>query len=371
VLAEAAPSEVGMRADVIGQIDRAMRAGLEDSVFSAAAVAVGRRGGLVMLRGYGRMGRQGQGPPVDPRRTVFDLASLTKVIGTTSAIALLIDEGRISLDDPLEEYLRAFDGGDKEGVTIRNLLTHTSGMPSGLWLFGSAGSPGEALRQTVRQSLRRTPGEAMEYSDLGMILLAAAAEEAAGMPLDRYLAGHLFGPLGMESTFYLPPAVLRDSIVPTAEENEREFALHGVVHDANAFRLGGVAGHAGLFSTAADLAVFAQMMMNGGAYGTVRLLAPTIVQAFTRRQAGAEQRALGWDTPSRVSSAGGYFSARSYGHTGYTGTSLWIDPATDLFVVLLTNRTYTRATAGDVLRLRAAVHDAAARAAGVTRRRPN
>ena len=189
------------------------------------------------------------------------------------------------------------------------------------------------------------------------------------MPLDRYLAGHLFAPLGMESTFYLPPAALRDSIVPTAEENEREFALHGVVHDANAFRLGGVAGHAGLFSTAADVAVFAQMMMNGGAYGTVRLLAPGTVQAFTRRQPGAEQRALGWDTPSRVSSAGGYFSSRSYGHTGYTGTSLWIDPAADLFVVLLTNRTYTKATGGEILRLRAAVHDAAARAAGAARRR--
>ena len=349
-----------------------MRKGLEDSVFSGAAVAIGRRGRLVLLRGYGREGREGEGDAVDPRETIFDLASLTKVVGTATAVALLVQDGSMELDAPLERYVPRFDGKGKGEVLIRHLLAHTSGLPSGLWLFGSAGSPEEALRQVLRQDLLREPGERMEYSDLGMILLAEAAEAAAGMPLDRYLARRLFAPLGMASTMYLPPAVLRDRIVPTAEQTEREFALHGVVHDANSFRMGGIAGHAGLFSTAADLAVFAQMMLNGGDYGTARILSPGVVRAFTARQRGAEQRALGWDTPSPVSSAGDYFSARSFGHTGYTGTSLWIDPATELFVVLLTNRTYLKASGGEILRLRSAVHDAAARAVSdrTIRRRP-
>jgi serine-type D-Ala-D-Ala carboxypeptidase len=352
----------GLQAGLAGGIDAIMRAALEDSVFSAGAVAVGRRGGLVVLRGYGLSGRGGGGAPVDPARTIFDLASLTKVIGTTTAAALLVDDGRMDLNAPVRRYLRDFDGDDKDDVRVRHLLTHTSGIPSGLWVFGSAGSPEQALRQVLEQPLVRPPGERMQYSDLGMMLLAAAAESAAGMPLDRFLATRVFAPLGMQSTMYLPPLVLRDEIVPTAEITEREFPLQGIVHDANSFRLGGVAGHAGLFSTARDLAVFAQMMLNGGRYGTLSLLSRSTVEEFTVRQEGAEQRAIGWDTPSRVSSAGAYFSSRSYGHTGYTGTSLWIDPQNELFVVLLTNRTYVEASGEEVLRLRAAVHDAAARA---------
>jgi CubicO group peptidase (beta-lactamase class C family)/beta-glucosidase-like glycosyl hydrolase len=362
VLRSVAADSVGMRPGVSSQIDRIMREALDDSVFSAAAVAVGRRGGLVLLRGYGRTGRGGEGDPVGPDETIFDLASLTKVIGTTTAVALLVEDGQMELDAPVERYLPGFDGEGKAKVRIRDLLTHTSGMPTGIWLFGSAGSPEEALEQVLGEQLLREPGERMDYSDLGMILLAEAAERAAGMPLDRFLALRVFAPLGMQSTMYLPPLALRHQIVPTAEKTEREFALQGVVHDANSFRLGGVAGHAGIFSTARDLAVFAQMMLSGGSYGSVQLLSPGTVREFTTKQANAEQRALGWDTPSRVSSAGDYFSARSFGHTGFTGTSLWVDPTSGVFVVLLTNRTYVEASAREILRLRSAVHDAAARA---------
>ena len=372
VLRSVAADSVGMRPGVSSQIDRIMREALDDSVFSAAAVAVGRRGGLVLLRGYGRTGRGGEGDPVDPDETVFDLASLSKVIGTTTAVALLVEDGQMELDAPVERYLPGFDGEGKAKVRIRDLLTHTSGMPTGIWLFGSAGSPEEALDQVLGEQLLREPGERMDYSDLGMIMLAEAAERAAGMPLDRFLALRVFAPLGMQSTMYLPPLALRHQIVPTAEKTEREFALQGVVHDANSFRLGGVAGHAGIFSTARDLAVFAQMMLSGGSYGSVQLLSPATVREFTTKQPNAEQRALGWDTPSRVSSAGDYFSARSFGHTGYTGTSVWVDPTSGVFVVLLTNRTYVEASAREILRLRSAVHDAAARAVAdmTVRRRP-
>ncbi|HEX6070534.1 MAG TPA: serine hydrolase, partial [Longimicrobiaceae bacterium] len=178
-LEEASAASVDMRATLGASIDAIMRKALEDSVFSGAAVAIGRRGRLVLLRGYGREGREGGGQRVDPRETIFDVASLTKVVGTTTAVALLVEEGSMELDAPLERYLPRFDGKGKDDVLIRHLLTHTSGLPSGLWLFGSAGSSEEALRQVLRQDLLREPGEGMEYSDLGMILLAEAAEEAA------------------------------------------------------------------------------------------------------------------------------------------------------------------------------------------------
>lgn len=345
-------SVAGMDPRALARVDSILKRALEDSVFTGAALAVGRRGSLVRLSGYG--------PGVDPRMTIFDVASLTKVLGTTMAVSILVERGEMELDEPVRRYVREWRGDRKEDVTVRHLLTHTSGLPSGLWLFGSARSPEQALRQTLEQELVRAPGESVEYSDLGMILLAEAAERAAGMPIDRFLALNVYAPLGMQGTMYLPPVALKPGVVATAETTEREFALHGVVHDANAFRLGGVAGHAGLFSTARDLAVFARTILDGGSYGSTIVLLPATVAAFTRLQDAAGTRALGWDTPADRSSAGRLFSASSYGHTGYTGTSLWIDPRLDLFVVLLTNRTYTGASSADILRLRAAVHEAIA-----------
>ncbi|MBA2671824.1 MAG: serine hydrolase, partial [Gemmatimonadetes bacterium] len=315
-VAEAAMDETALRrADAV--IERA----LGDSLFTAAALAVSRNGQIVRMRGYGQVAT---GTGVSAERTLFDLASLTKVIATTSAVAMLVERGKMALDATVQQYVPGFQGERKEAVTILHLLTHTSGIPAGLWLYGSAQSPDEALRQVLRQRLRREPGEQVEYSDLGMILLAEAAAAAAGEPLDRFLARELFAPLGMESTMFLPPAVFRQQVVPTALRNERGFVMQGTVHDANAFRLGGVAGHAGLFSTARDLVVFGEMMLRGGTYAGAEVLMPGTVQRIVRRQPGADTRALGWDTPSDRSSAGRFFSARSYGHTGYTGTSLWI-----------------------------------------------
>ena len=353
-----AADSVAMRADTLQTIDAVIRQALADSVFSAAAVAVGRRGVLVKLQGYGRTG----GEPVDPRATLFDIASLSKVVGTTPAAMALVEDGRMELGAPVRRYVPAFRGSGKGDVTVRHLLTHTSGLPAGDWLFGSASSPEQALRQTARASLTADPGMRMVYSDFGMILLAEAVSRRAEEPMDRFLARRIFGPLGMQSTFYLPVPELQARTVPTAVESERPFVPDGVVHDGNAYRLGGVAGHAGLFSTAWDLSVYAQTLLNGGAYGTRQVLQRRTIAAWTRRQGNAGTRALGWDTPAPRSSAGSYFSAASYGHTGFTGTSIWVDPERELFVILLTNRTFRDGGQGRILQVRARVADLAAKA---------
>ncbi|HEV3052503.1 MAG TPA: serine hydrolase, partial [Longimicrobium sp.] len=350
---------VDMRQDSLDAIDTVLRQALRDTVFSAAAVAIGRRGRIVKLAGYGRTG----GVPVDPRSTLFDIASLSKVVGTTAAVMALVDEDRIEVGAPVRRYVPAFRGGGRGDITVRQLLTHTSGLPAGDWLYGSASSPEAAMRQVLRQDLETQPGERMVYSDFGMIVMAEAVQRVAEEPLDRFLARRIFGPLGMVNTFYLPAMELQDRAVPTAKPgNMRPYMPDGEVHDANSYRLGGVAGHAGLFSTAWDLSVYAQTLLNGGAYGTRRIWDNGTVAAFTRKQPNAGTRALGWDTPAERSSAGSYLSERSYGHTGFTGTSIWIDPTRDLFVILLTNRTFRGGGQGDILRIRGRVADLAAKA---------
>jgi CubicO group peptidase (beta-lactamase class C family) len=351
---------LGMNPAGLAAAERAIEQALGRGTFTAAALAVGRSGGIVLFRGYGSIAPGGR--PVDPATTLFDLASLSKVVGTASAAALLMESGDLELDAPVGRYVREFEGENKGEVTVRHLLAHTSGLPPGLMLYSSSRSPEQALAQVIRQPLRRPPGEVAEYSDLGMILLAEVIERAGGLPLDALLARRLFVPLEMESTMFLPPAALHPRVVPTALRSERPFPIRGVVHDGNAFRLGGVTGHAGLFSTLHDVTVFTQMMLEGGSRGPVRVLSDTTIRTFTARQPGAGERALGWDTPAARSSAGRFLSARAFGHTGFTGTSIWIDPERDIFVVLLTNRTYPEATTAAILALRIAVHEAAARA---------
>ncbi|HEY0024524.1 MAG TPA: serine hydrolase [Longimicrobium sp.] len=346
----------GMNAARLASIDSILRNAIRDSVFSAAAVAIGRRGMIVKMQGYGQTG----GAAVDPRSTLFDIASLSKVVGTTAAAMVMVDEGRMELGAPVRRYVSGYRGGGKGDVTVRHLLTHTAGLPAGSWLYGSASSPEQAVRQVIRARLVSDPGQTVRYSDFGMILLAEAIQRRAEEPLDRFVARRVFGPLGMQSTMYLPPTHLQPRTVPTSPKSEHPFVVDGVVHDGNAYRLGGVTGHAGLFSTAWDLSVYSQTLLNGGAYGTRRVFGAGTVGRWTARQPGAETRALGWDTPAARSSAGDYLSARSFGHTGFTGTSMWIDPERELFVILLTNRTYRSGGQGEILRVRARVADAAA-----------
>ena len=331
------PSAVGMSAARLATIDRVVRRGIEVGGYPGASVVVGRKGYAVWEKGFGHLDWTRRAA-VSPTETLYDLASLSKVVGTTTAIMVLFDEGKIGLDEPVRTYLPEFSGGAKDLVTIRQLLTHRSGLPAGRDIWRIARTPEEARAAVIATPLDNYPGRVFEYSDIGADILGFVAERAAGMPLDQLLQARVFGPLGMTSTTYRPAASLRDSIAPTELAPPRGYPLRGEVHDENAYALGGVAGHAGLFSTAADLSIFAQMMINGGEYNGTRIVADSTVRLFTQRAQGS--RGLGWAIAEGQWGSGRYLGEESYGHVGYTGTSLWIDPEREMFVILLTNRVH-------------------------------
>ena len=356
-----APSAVGMSAARLANIDRVVERGIKAGGYPGAAVVVGRKGAAVWEKGFGRLGWTYDAGEVVPERTIYDLASLTKVVGTTTAIMILFDEGKLRLDDRVVQYIPEFGGGAKDAVTIRMLLEHRSGLPAGRDLWRLASSAEEARAAVISTPLFAPPGQYVEYSDLGADMLGFVVEAVSGEKLDRFLDTRVFAPLGMTDTRFRPDASLRGRIAPTELNPPRGYPLRGEVHDENAYALGGVAGHAGLFSTASDLAVFAQMLLNGGSYNGTRIVADSTVRLFTRRAAGT--RALGWDTCAGKGSCGTYLSSNAYGHTGFTGTSLWIDPEREMFVVLLTNRVHAaraRRPAKVISDVRADLADAAA-----------
>ncbi|MFL5616924.1 MAG: serine hydrolase domain-containing protein [Gemmatimonadaceae bacterium] len=356
-----APSAVGMSAARLANIDRVIERGIRAGGYPGAAVVVGRKGAAVWEKGFGRLGWTGDAGSVVAERTIYDLASLTKVVGTTTAVMILFDEGKLHLDDRVVQYIPEFGGGAKDNVTIRMLLEHRSGLPAGRDLWRLASTPEEARAAVISTPLFAPPGQYFEYSDLGADMLGFVVEAVSGEKLDRFLDTRVFGPLGMSDTRFRPDASLRGRIAPTELNPPRGYPLQGEVHDENAYALGGVAGHAGLFSTASDLAVFAQMLLNGGSYNGTRIVADSTVKLFTRRAAGT--RALGWDTCGGTGSCGTYLSSNAYGHTGFTGTSLWIDPDREMFVVLLTNRVHAaraRRPAKVIADVRADLADAAA-----------
>lgn len=336
-LPEREPAAAGMSAERLRAIDRLVQRGVDAGGYPGAAVVVGRNGYAVWSRGFGTLDWTKRSR-VSARESLFDLASLTKVVATTTAIMMLYDQGRIDLDAPVSRYLPQFSGGLRDQVTVTHLLTHHSGLPAGRELWRSAQTPYEARLAVLATPIQCTPGRCYEYSDLGADLLGFIAETVSGQPLDVFLDEKVFRRLGMNDTQF---GVALDDVgrtAPTEIAPPRGYPLRGEVHDENAYALGGVAGHAGLFSTAADLAVFAQMMLEGGSYNGVRIVADSTVARFTRRIAG--RRALGWDTCDGGSGCGQYMGAAAFGHTGYTGTSLWIDPERQMFVVLLTNRVH-------------------------------
>ena len=333
-----APDAVGMSASRLASIDRVVQRGISAGGYPGAAVVVGRKGAAVWQKGFGKLSWSASSSPVEADNTIYDVASLSKVVGTTTAVMVLYDEKKIDLEAPVLRYLPAFSGGLKDKVTVRDLLTHRSGLPAGRDLWRKARSPQEARDMVLATPLEYRPNEGYIYSDLGADVLGMIVEEVSGERLDRFLARRVFGPLGMTQTFYRPADSLRYRIAPTEVTPPRGYPIRGEVHDENAYALGGVAGHAGLFSTAADLSVFAQMMLNGGSYDGVQIVADSTVSLFTRRTAG--HRALGWDTAEGDYGSGKYLTERSYGHTGFTGTSIWIDPDREMFVVLLTNRVH-------------------------------
>ena len=335
-----APDSVGMSAERLGAIDRVLELGVAAAGFPGAAVIVGRRDATVVSRGYGTLDYSPASTAVSPERTLYDLASLTKVVATTSAVMVLYDEHRIELDAPVARYLPAFARGAKSHVTIRELLEHRSGLPAGRNLSHLAHSPAEARRLVLATALESEPGTVQVYSDVGMDVLGFVVEAIAHEPLDRFVHRRIFAPLAMTSTTYRPTPPLRARTAPTEIHSARGYQLKGEVHDGDAYALGGVAGHAGLFSTASDLARFAQMLLDGGTLNGTRIIAESTVALFTHRSAG--WRALGWDTCAGGASCGQHMSERAYGHTGFTGTSLWIDPDRGLYVIVLANWLHER-----------------------------
>ncbi len=380
---EVDPETVGMDADRLAELDAIVARALADSVAPGAVLAVGRNGRLVRLRGYGKLDWTESAALADPR-SIYDLASLTKVLGTTTAAMILVDEGRLDLDAAVVDYLPWWAAGDpaKESVTVRHLLLHRAGLPPFRRFYLEMEGRDAYLNAIGRLELDYEPGTQTVYSDIGLMTVAFIIEGVTGQGLDEFLRERVWDRLGMHDTGFRPAGALRDRIAPTEVDSVfRNTHLHGVVHDENAYAIGGVAGHAGLFSTASDLAVLAQTLIDGGraagceredadlsssricvvgAARPVRLVSEEIVQAFTTRFDSQASRALGWDTPSDQSSAGDYFTRYAFGHTGFTGTSIWIDPELDLFVVLLTNRVNPTRNNAKHIPLRRAIHDAAA-----------
>jgi CubicO group peptidase (beta-lactamase class C family) len=304
--------------------------------------------------------------------TIFDLASLTKPVATTTAVMRLVDRAALRLEDTVRQFIPEFSGGEKDRVTIRHLLNHSSGLrawqPLYKQVFGSARTLPARLRLTegkrrvldriLRNRLVYTPGSKSIYSDLGFILLGEIVERVSDISLDRFCRDEIFAPLGMRKTFF--PAVRPYRAAPYAATERMDWRRRivlGEVHDNNAYVMGGVAGHAGLFSTAVDLARFGRGMLDARR-GENPLLSQKTVETFISRQGTpGSSWALGWDTPSVPSSAGRYFSSHSFGHLGYTGTSLWIDPEQDLVVVLLTNRVHPSSRNIKIRRFRPLIHD--------------
>ena len=368
---------------------------IADKAFPGATMAVGYRG-EVSLHAFGKLSYDADSPATKID-TMYDLASLTKVVATTTLVEKLVEGGfpsPLDLDAPIERYLPEWiDGPPVEGphkvvvrnpkelsqwqddrqiawrheVTVRHLMTHTSGLPPFKEYWRTSTGKADTLRRIFAEPLEYEPGTKVEYSDLGIILMAEIIQRLTGKPLDELAHEYIFGPLGMKNTMYRPPKSLWPEIAPTEVDNQlRHRLVQGEVHDENAFAIGGVSGHAGVFSTAPDLAAFCQMLLNGGVYAHQRVLKRATIAEFTVPQALAKnERTLGWVVPTEGSSSGHYFSAHSYGHTGFTGTTIWIDPDRQLFVVLLTNRVNPTRENHKIAEVRPAVHDAVMKGLGL------
>lgn len=328
-------------------------AGVEDGTFPAAVIEVGRTSGAAWRYATGRLTPEPDAPPAG-EDTVFDLASLTKVIATTSLAMRLVEAQRLRLDERLAGRLAAWRGRDRAPVTVRDLLEHCAGLTAWLPLFRSGEGRAEFELLICELPLEYLPWTQSIYTDLGFMLLGFLIEDAGGERLDRQLTALLAD----EDLRFRPPAAWKRRIAATEFDAWRGRRLHGDVHDENAWALGGVAGHAGLFGTAPAVGRFAQLVLATGRRATA-LGSPETLRRFTARSTvPASSRALGWDTMLPSSSCGTKLSPRAFGHTGFTGTSLWIDPERDVYVVLLTNRVYTSRENQAIRSVRPRVHDA-------------
>jgi len=336
----------------LGAVDSIIEQAIADKNIPGAVLIVGHNGKVVYRKAYGNRALEPKREPMT-LDTIFDLASLTKVVATTTAVMQLVQQGKVRLNDPVSKYLPEFAQNNKDDITVRQLLTHYSGLEPDLDLKTPWQGKDTAFRMAFAETLQDPPGSAFVYSDINFIMLGALVEKVSGETLDQYTARHIFAPLKMLHTRFLPPASWKAKIAPT-QYDESDHMLRGVVHDPTARRMGGVAGHAGLFSTADDLSKFAQALLNGGD----GILSPLIVEKMTTPEqppAAPVLRGFGWDIDSPFSSnRGDLLPVGSFGHTGFTGTSMWIDPTTQTYIILLTNAVHPRGK-GNAIGLRSKV----------------
>jgi CubicO group peptidase (beta-lactamase class C family) len=341
-------------AQSLDEVDATVREGIDRGIYPGAVVVIGRSDSLLYARGYGHFTWNPRSLIPSPDSTLWDIASITKVLGTMSAAMRLVDAGQLDLDAPVRRYLPRFSGGFKDQVTVRMLLDHTSGLRSYAPLFKHARTRTQALDVLYTERPNRRPGDLAVYSDLNAIFLGLVVEKLSNLPLDRYVTREVFEPLGLEQTTYHPSPSVRRRTVPTALW--RGQPVQGQVNDPNAAILGGAAGHAGIFATGMDLARYAQVWLRGGAGPNGQWVNPATLKRFLTRGANSGARLLGWDTPEpnqdEPSLFGTLISDAAYGHTGFTGTEIWIDPTRDLFLVFLTNRTFDPKVRNSAHRLR-------------------
>lgn len=386
----AAPQEAGFERDKLAKLDSVVNFWIADSAFPCAQLLVAKDEKIIFDKAFGTYDYSPLSRTIN-LNTMFDLASLTKICATTFAAMKLYGEGKLDIDAPAVKYLPQFGQKGKEKITVRNLLEHDSGLPPdppvnqldttaipkeqldrlmknprSFVVADSFGSNFNAVHDVMWDSLYATPldyptGTRMVYSDINFLMVGKIVEKITGMPLDKYVEENFYRPLGMTHTMFTPPASLAQICAPTEYDSAMGGLIQGVVHDENSRSLGGVAGHAGLFSTANDIAVYLQTLLNHGVYDGRQYLQDSVIALFTRKQSDLSTRGLGWDTKAAnplYSSAGEYFSPNSFGHTGFTGTSVWVDPERHLFVILLTNRVCPTRENQKIARARPSIHDA-------------
>jgi len=357
--------QTGFDLAALNRIDEVVADAIKAKQLPGAVVVVGRGDQVAFRKAYGQRAIQ---PSPEPMTldTIFDMASLTKVVATTPSVMMLVEQGRIRLTDPVASFIPEFAKYGKDRITVRDLMTHMSGLRPDVDLGDPWVGSQEAIKLATEETLTQPPGRRFVYSDINYFLLAEIVSRVSKQPFHEFVQQHLFKPLGMRDTMFMPPAALLPRIAPTQPctpygwpcEGPDMKMLRGVVHDPTARRMGGVAGHAGLFSTAADLTIYARMLLGGGAVGQTRVLAPLTVSRMTSPATPAGEpnvRGLGWDLDSSYSAnRGELLPLGSFGHTGFTGTSIWVDPATRVFVIFLSNRVHPDGR-GDVTPLRARV----------------
>jgi CubicO group peptidase (beta-lactamase class C family) len=354
-LVQSPPESVGLLSSRLKSIDVAVGAAIEAGEIPGAVVLVARHGRIAYLRAFGNRS-------IKPRKeamtvdTIFDMSSLTKVMATLPLVMMLAENGTLRLEDKVKRYLPSFTGGGKDSITLRHLLTHYSGLPADFDLSKDWSGYPAALAELWKTNANSEPGKEFVYSDLNFIALGEVVHAVAGKTLDAYARERIFVPLGMTDTFFCPPAGPTGRIAPTeSRRNTLQYLkgqamiaspdqiLRGEVHDPTAWRMGGVAGHAGLFSSAQDLAIYAQMLLDRGVYRGRRLMSAITVRAMTTPQSPRDApqiRGYGWDIESSYSSPRGDIFKEGFGHTGFTGTSLWVHPPTETFIIILSNRVH-------------------------------